>query len=123
MVVLDCAVFALFVGAIFALRRIRPPVVQDIQGAFQNLDVSIAKFVPDMPPGFTWGEAVERLKSAGVDVDWPKLETSLASYEAFRYGGGQMPKGGEDEVVRLSMKIRRRVVGYRHKRESTRPDW
>lgn len=109
-------------AAMVALRRIRPPLVRDIQGAYQELDRSIARFVPDIPAGFTWDEAFERLKGAGVKVDWPKMESSLAAYEAFRYGGGEMPKGGEDEVVRLSMKIRRRIVGYRNKREGTRAD-
>jgi hypothetical protein len=120
-VVLDCAIFALLGGAIFALRRIRPPVVWDVQGAYHDLERSITKFVPDMPPGFTWGEAVERLRGAGVDIDWPKMESSLADYEAFRYGGREMPKGGGGEVVRLSMKIRGKIVGYRNKREGTRP--
>jgi hypothetical protein len=115
-------VFALLGGAVFALRRIRPPAVQDIQGAFRDLDRSIGKFVPDIPPGYTWEEAVARLKGAGVKVDWPKMESSLADYEAYRYGGREMPKGGEEEVVRLSMKIRRRIVGYRNKREGTRRD-
>ena len=119
---LDCAVLALIGGAILALRRIRPPKPMDAQGAFQDLDSAITRFVPNMPPGFTWGEAVERLKGAGVDIDWSKMESSLSEYEAFRYGGREMPKGDEDVVVRLSMKIRRKVVGYRSKRESTRPD-
>jgi len=119
LIALDAAVFALLGGAMVAMRRIRPPVVSDIQGAFQDLDRSITKFVPDLPSGYTWGEAMERLKKSGVKVDWPKMESSLASYEAYRYGGKEMPHGGEDEVVRLSMRIRRRMVGYRNKRKST----
>jgi len=107
---------------VLALRGIRPPLVRDVQGAFQDLDKSIASFVPDMPAGFTWGEAVQKLKGDGVKVDWPRIESGLAEYEAFRYGGGEMPKGSGDEVVKLSMKIRRRVVGHRNKGESTRGD-
>ena len=114
--------FAFLAIAIIATRRIRPPSVQDLSGAFQDLDRSITKFVPDMPAGYTWGEAVERLKGAGVKVDWSKMESSLAEYEAFRYGGRDVPKGGEDEVVRLSMKIRRRIVGYRNKGKSAGAD-
>jgi hypothetical protein len=110
--VLDCGMLAMLVAAVLALRRIHPPAALDVQGAFQDLDRSIARFVPDMPAGFTWGEAFQRLKGAGVKVDWQKMESSLAEYEAFRYGGHEMPKGGEDEVVRLSTKIRRRIVGY-----------
>ena len=112
---LDVAVFALLGGAVIALRRIRTPVVRDVQEAFQDLGRSIEKFVPDLPPGFTWGEAVQRLKASGVSADWPKMESSLAGYEAFRYGGREMPKEGEDEVLKLSMKIRRRIIGYRNK--------
>jgi hypothetical protein len=120
--VVDVAVFA-FVGlALFELRRIRPPAVPNIQAAFQDLDHSIERFVPDIPKGYTWEEAVERLKGAGVDVDWKKMEGSLSDYEAFRYGQKPMPGAGKDEVVRLSMKIRRRVVGYRNKRKSTGAD-
>jgi len=120
--VLDCAVFALLGVVVIALRRIQPPAVKDVQGTFQDLDRSIEKFVPDMPQGFTWWEAMERLKGAGMDVNWPKIESSLTEYEAFRYGGREMPRGGEGEVVRLSMKIRRKSGGYRNKRQSTRGD-
>jgi hypothetical protein len=113
---------AFLVVGIFAMRKLRPPIVQDVPAAFQVLDRSIQRFVPDMPPGYTWGEAVERLKGSGVKIDWGKMESSLAEYEAFRYGGRTMPKDGEDEVVRLSMKIRGRIVGYRGKGKGTRPD-
>ena len=104
------------------MRRIRPPAVRDMQGAFLDLDHSITRFVPDLPTGFTWGEAMERLKTAGVNVDWPKMDSSLERYEAYRYGGKELPQGGEEEVIRLSMKIRRRIVGYRNKRKNTGGD-
>jgi hypothetical protein len=109
-------------AGVLALRRLRPPVINDIRTAFQVLDRSIERFVPEMPTGYTWSEAVERLKSSGVKIDWARMESSLAEYEAFRYGGRSMPKNGKEEVVRLSMKIRGRIVGYRSKGKSTRPD-
>jgi hypothetical protein len=117
--VIDCAALALLGAAIFALRRIRPPAVADVQGAFQDLDRSIGRFVPDIPPGYTWGEAMDRLKGAGVDVDWPRMESSLAGYEAFRYGGREMPKGTAEEAIVLSTQIRRKIVGRRSKAAST----
>ncbi|HYA56460.1 MAG TPA: hypothetical protein VED22_06650 [Nitrososphaerales archaeon] len=83
--------------------------------AFQVLDRSIEKFVPNLPAGFTWGEAVERLKQSGVKLNWGRFETSLNEYEAFRYGGHQMSNGVEPEVVRLATTLRRNVVGYRNK--------
>ena len=122
LIALDAAIFALLGGALVAMRRIRPPVVHDIKGAFLDLDHSITKFVPDLPVGYTWGEAMERLKASGVKADWPSMESSLATYEAYRYGGKEMPSGGEDEVVKLSMRIRRKIVGYRNKAKSTDRD-
>jgi len=122
LIAIDIAVFVLLGAAAVAMRRIRPPAVQDLQEAFQDLDRSITKFVPDVPAGYTWGEAMERLKASGVKADWPKMESNLASYEAFRYGGREMPAGGEDEVVKLSMKIRRRIFGSRNKGKGTERD-
>jgi hypothetical protein len=58
------------------------------------------------------------LKELGVKIEWAKVESSLAEYEAFRYGGRVMPSGGEDEVVRLSIKIRRKTIGYQNKGKS-----
>ena len=108
---IDGALFVSLALGIFALRSLRPPVVRDLSDAFQVLDRVIQRFVPDLPSGFTWGEAVEHLKGRGMKVDWPRMESSLAEYEAFRYGGRDMPPGTGDEIVRLSTQIRRRVVG------------
>lgn len=98
-----------------ALRKARPPSVSNPQEAFQVLDRSIEKFVPNLPVGFTWGEAVERLKQSGVKLDWRRFETSLNEYEAFRYGDHKMSRGVEPEVVRLATTLRRNVGGYRNK--------
>ena len=104
------AAAALLVG-LFALRSVRPPVIKDVGEAFQILDRTIERFVPDLPVGFTWGEALERLKGYGVEVDWPRMESTLAGYEAFRYGGREMPQGIGEEAVLLSTQIRRKIVG------------
>jgi hypothetical protein len=120
--IVDFLLGAFLVAGYLAMRRLRPPVVHDVPAAFQVLDRSIQRFVPDMPTGYTWREAVERLKGSGVKIDWAKMESSLAEYEAFRYGVRPIPKGGEDEVVRLSMKIRGRISGYGSKGKSTRSD-
>ena len=99
---------------LLALRRARPPIIKDLRDAFQILDRTIERFVPDLPVGFTWGEAMERLKGSGIEADWPKMESSLAEYEAFRYGGRQVPSGRGEEAVRVSTQIRRGIVGRRH---------
>jgi hypothetical protein len=117
LLVVDLALAAASIVGFTALSRARPPAMSNPLEAFQVLDRSIEKFVPNLPLGFTWGEAVERLKQSGVKLDWGRFETSLNEYEAFRYGGHQMPKGLEPEVVRLATTLRRNVVGYRNKRK------
>ncbi len=118
--IVDGALVALLAMGFLALRSVRPPVVRDVRDAFQVLDHTLERFVPDLPAGFTWGEALERLKGYGIKVDWPKLESSIEEYEAFRYGGRPMPQGVGDDVVQLSTQIRRNIVGYRDKGKSTR---
>lgn len=108
---------ALLVG-LLALRSVRPPVVKDISDAFQILNRTIERFVPDLPVGFTWGDAMERLKAYGVEVNWPKMESTLAGYEAFKYGGREMPQGTGEEAILLSTQIRRRLIGHRSKAKS-----
>ncbi len=117
--IVDGALVALMAMGFLALRSVRPPVVRDVRDAFQVLDRTLGRFVPDLPAGFTWGEALERLKGYGIKVDWPKLESSIEEYEAFRYGGRPMPGGVGDDVVQLSTQIRRNIVGYRNKGKGT----
>jgi hypothetical protein len=119
--VVDLVLAAASILGFTALRRARPPTVSNPLEAFKILDRSIQKFVPNFPVGFTWGEAVERLKHSGVKLDWGRFETSLDEYEAFRYGGHQMPNGVEPEVVRLATTLRRNIVGYRNKGKSSSP--
>jgi len=120
--VVDTALLGSLAFGWFLLMRLRPPVVRDVREAYQVLDRTIERFVPDMPPGFTWRDAFERLKTSGMNVDWPKMESSLAGYEAFRYGGRDMPPGGGEEAVSLSTQIRRRIVGHKAKGKSTGAD-
>ena len=118
LLVADLAIAAAAILGFTALRRARPPAMSNPLEAFQVLDRSIEKFVPNLPVGFTWGEAVDRLKQSGVKLDWRRFETSLDEYEAFRYGGHLMPNGVEPEVVRLATTLRRKVVGYHNKGKS-----
>jgi hypothetical protein len=120
--VVDLALAAASILGFTVLRRARPPAVSNPLEAFQVLDRSIEKFVSNLPVGFTWGEAVERLRDSGVKLDWGRFETSLNEYEAFRYGGHEMPNGVEPEVVRLATTLRRNVVGYRDKRKGPSSD-
>ena len=108
--VADLALLAAAGVGVLLSRGIRSPSAPDLPSAFMILDRSIAKY-SRVPPGYTWGEALEQLKRTGVSADWDAVGTRLAEYEAFRYGGGEMPKGGQDEIVSLAMKLRRKAVG------------
>lgn len=97
---------ALLAGVL--LRRSTPvPVVDDVPAAFGLLEKALKQSTA-MRPGFTWGEAIARARSLGLDVDWAKVAKSLDSYEVYRYGGGERPRGDNREVVRLAMLLKRR---------------
>lgn len=108
----DVSVYVLLGLGVVALRLARPPRVNDVQEAFQLLDSSIAAAMPDLPRGYTWREAlVEMKKKLQSEVDWTVVERGLAEYEAFRYGGEEMPREGKEEVVKLATRLRRRIIG------------
>ena len=117
LLIVDCAMLGSLAIGVLAVKRSRPPSIPDSRTAFQVLDNFIERFVPGIPIGHTWGEAMESLKASGVEVDWTKVENSLAEYDAFRYGGEPMPARVEPEVVRLAMKLRRKILGYQNKRK------
>ena len=119
---MDALVLASLTLGFFLMRRLRPPVIRDVKEAYEVLDRTIVRFVPDLPTGYTWGDALERLKGYGMKVDWPRMESSLAEYEAFRYGGRSMPSSGGEEAVGLSTQIRRKIVGHRNKGTGTGTD-
>ena len=61
--------------------------------AFHALEKAIRESVPDLPAGFTWGEALNRLRTSGK-LDLGDVENALRVYEAHRYGG--LPLGSAD---------------------------
>lgn len=93
------------------MRGMRPAATLDVRAAFELLDRSIGRYVPELSQGYSWGEAFERLRDSGIRADWDGMGRKLAEYEAFRYGGMKAPVGGQDEVLSLAMKLRRSVVG------------
>jgi hypothetical protein len=114
--VADVALLASAATAFLASRRLKPLWVLDLGGAFGVLERSIQTYVPELPVGYTWGEAFERLKEAGVDTDWSVLKGRLKDYEEYRYGGREQPKNGKEDVLSLALKLRRRSSGKRTKR-------
>src|SRR6202161_4719210 len=82
---------ALYTPLVFATLRRRQHRVAatNLVEAFNGLELALKSAVPDLPAGFTWEEALTRLKSSGVKTE--AMEDALKSYEAYRYGGAPLP--------------------------------
>lgn len=84
-----------------AVRRRRQKVnASNLADAFSGLELALKEAVPDLPAGFTWEEAVARLRSTGVQTKG--MEDALRSYEEYRYGGLPLPDLDFREVVKLA---------------------
>ena len=116
--VADAAVLGAAAVGFALLRRIRPADSMDLKEAFEMLDRTIAKFLPDLSQGYTWEEAFERMREAGVRTDWEKVRGRLAAYEAYRYGGREEPKAGQEDVISLAVKLGSGLVGKGTKTKS-----
>ncbi len=68
--------------------------------AFKGLDRALKQAVPDLGTGFTWEEAVARLRSSGVQTKG--VEVALRSYEEYRYGGNPLPNSDYHDVVKVA---------------------
>jgi len=92
----------LYVPLVYAaMRRRRQRVnASNLADAFSGLELALKEAVPDLPSGFTWEEAVARLKSSGVQTKG--MEEALRSYEEYRYGGLPLPDLDFREVVKLA---------------------
>jgi len=84
-----------------AVRRRRQKVnASNLADAFSGLELALKEAVPDLPAGFTWEEAVARLRTSGVQT--AGMEDALRRYEEYRYGGLPLPDLDFREVVRLA---------------------
>lgn len=93
---------ALYIPLIFAAmgRRRHRVKATNLADAFSGLELALKEAVPDLPAGFTWEEAVSRLRSSGVPTNG--MENALKSYEEYRYGGVPLPDTDYNEVVRVA---------------------
>ena len=112
LLLLDAATFALLGGGLLLTRFLRPPEVAGSREAFGMLERSIASNLVGMPEGYTWEEAVGRIRGLGVSADWDGFEEELADYQASRFGGRPAAKDWH-EVVRLAMRLKRRKIEVR----------
>jgi hypothetical protein len=101
LLVLNMIVFsALALGLAVRMRRkSRGP--EEVGAIYRRLGFTLTKKFPDLPPGFTWREGLERARPTSPGIDWALLENELGSYEAFRYGGGSEPTVLKGETLKL----------------------
>jgi hypothetical protein len=82
-----------------------------LEGAFNILESSIKRKYPELPVGFTWREAMAKIRSSSQgyrNLDWGEIESTLKKYEAFRYGGSNYPEADIRSVLKLSRVLERR---------------
>ena len=96
---LDVVLYAALVMAILK-RRTRRVSAKNLADAFKGLETALKQAAPDLPAGFTWGDAVARLKSAGLQTNG--MENALKGYEDYRYGGTPLPDLDFHEVVKVA---------------------
>ncbi len=84
------------------IRYFSKPEVSNTVEAFQLLESALKKRFPELPEGFTWGDAMSRLNQLNLDIDWNRLEIALNDYESYRYGGSQPRHTDPREVLRLA---------------------
>lgn len=97
----NAALYALLILGVFKRRSTRPEV-SGVAEAFRLLESALREKFPEMPAGFTWREAMGRMKGRNPELDWKSLENVLKGYEAYRYGGFELSDTDPREVLRLA---------------------
>ena len=72
---------------------------------FRQLEASLKRRFPDLPPGFTWREGLACARRLDLRLDWAEIDAAADRYEAFRYGGAK-PEPPDTEVIKLVRSLR-----------------
>jgi hypothetical protein len=107
---LNVVLYASLAFAALRLRR-RRFSPSNLSEAFGGLEAALKQSVPDLPAGFTWEEAVSRLRSYGVQTE--AMEGALKGYEAYRYDGAPLPDLDYHEVVDVTIMLGGTDLGKR----------
>jgi len=99
LLVLNVVLYAPLIFTVFRRRR-RKVKASNLADAFNGLELALKEAVPDLPAGFTWEEAIGRLRASGVQTKG--MEAALRSYEEYRYGGLPLPDLDFREVVKVA---------------------
>lgn len=106
LLILDSAILVSLVGGVIASRRISLPKVVDPDVAFGLLESSVKRACPDLKDGFTWREALARVRGIDGSIDWLAVTMTLTQYEAYKYGKAVKPSGSFSDIVKLASRIR-----------------
>lgn len=88
--------------AVRVRRKSRGP--EEAGAIYRRLAFVLTKRFPELPPGFTLREGLERARPASPGIDWALLRRELGSYEAFRFGDGTeatIPNGETLKLLRV----------------------
>ena len=99
LLVVDGVLYSLLLFSVLRRRR-NQVIISNLVDAFRALETAI-KENSDLPSGFTWREALRRLRvRQGLDLG--EMETALNSYEAYRYGGLPLSESDYKEVLKAA---------------------
>jgi hypothetical protein len=98
-------VYGLLIFSVVRRRYFSKPEISNTIEAFQLLEMALRERFPELPAGFTWGDAMSRLKQMNLDIDWGRLEIAMNDYESYRYGGSRQSSTDPREVLRLADRL------------------
>jgi hypothetical protein len=101
-ILLNVAVYGALGAGVFAwLRQPRLPNPRSSEEAFAMLEKSLRHAFPDLKDGFTWREALSRLKDLKPDLGWESIDVDRKAYEEYKYGRGPPPGKVGVEFLKL----------------------
>ncbi len=104
---LDVALYGAAVGGFLRARRAAFRAA-DSERAFFILEGALRKAFPDLPEGFTWREALHKVESLEIEVNWTEVGRALKQYEDWRYGEDVKKEEVNPEVMHLARELSRR---------------
>lgn len=99
----------IFVGYFTIARRKSNIKITSLREAFEYLEKRLRQAFPDLRDGFTWGEAMTRVRPLyeSREEDWTLVNGILEKYQAYRYGGVDPGNVPIDDVLKLAMTLPR----------------
>ncbi len=109
LVVFNVALYAAMIFGYMTIRKQPALRITSLREAFEFLERRLKRAFPDLRDGFTWNEAITRMKPLYGNVDWVEVGGVFQKYEAYRYGGVEPGDVQIEPIVKLAMKLPRGV--------------